>query len=117
VTHDVGDWALLAEDALDILWRLKFNFNRDGFHQLVCRKQHDYGHENILKFGIPGVIIRTWDKIARLQNLLRRNEAAVNEPLADTLIDIVGYSVIGIMLEQGWFTLPLIADLQDSGGI
>jgi hypothetical protein len=113
--HDTDAWALMAEDALDILYRLGLTFDRPGFVKLVCRKQHDYGHENILKFGVHGVIVRTWDKIARLQNLLGRSSAAANEPLADTLIDIVGYSVIGIMLEKNWFTLPLVADLPPGG--
>lgn len=74
---------------------------------LLCRKQHDYGHGNILSYGIIGVAVRMSDKVARLENLTRRDVDAVNESLLDTWRDIVGYSVIAGMLLVGTFTLEL----------
>ena len=77
---------------------------------LLAKKQHDYGHDNILKHGVDGVRVRIWDKIARLKNLQGRYQAA-NESVVDTWLDVIGYCVIGVMLDNGTFTLPLEADL------
>lgn len=78
---------------------------------LLAAKQHDYGHENILKHGIEGVRVRIWDKIARLRNLLGR-DAPKHESIADTWLDLIGYSVIGVLLDRGTFTLPLASDVK-----
>jgi hypothetical protein len=75
--------------------------------QLLCSKQHDYGHGNILSFGVIGVAVRMSDKVARLVNLTSRDIDAVNESLLDTWRDIVGYAVIAGMLLVGTFTLEL----------
>lgn len=75
--------------------------------QLLCSKQHDYGHGNILSFGVIGVAVRMSDKVARLVNLTGRDVDAVNESLLDTWRDIVGYAVISGMLLVNTFTLEL----------
>ncbi|MFO0417805.1 MAG: hypothetical protein ACK53T_00240 [Planctomycetota bacterium] len=77
---------------------------------LLVRKQHDYGHENINRFGVRGVEVRLWDKISRYENLKKRGGKSKNEPLTDTLADIIGYSAIVVMLQHGWFTLGLEGD-------
>ena len=78
-------------------------------HNLLCRKQHDYGHKNITNFGLVGVAVRMCDKIARLINIERRggHAALAGEPLIDAYRDIVGYAVIAIMLYTGTFELEL----------
>ena len=77
--------------------------------RILCSKQHDYGHKNISNFGIIGVAIRICDKIARIQNLESR-ETPNNESIIDSYSDIVGYSMIAIMLEEESFLLPLAGD-------
>lgn len=84
-------------------------FEHNEMVQLLCRKQHDYGHNNITNFGIIGVAIRICDKIARIDNLSKRNKPT-NESLVDSYIDIVGYSMISIMLNEDSFKLPLKGD-------
>ena len=66
-------------------------------------KNNDYGSDNILKFGIIGLVVRIGDKIARFQNLSKAgSKQSVNdEKIEDTLIDIVNYSVYGEMLSDG----------------
>ncbi len=92
-----------------------------GVTTLIASKQHDYGHENIAKFGTEGLKVRLWDKVARYENLKRRhvdrtlevNPSAfvpLNESIEDTLDDIVGYCIIGAMVERGTFYLSLAAD-------
>lgn len=73
----------------------------------LCKKQNDYGHGNILKFGIYGVIVRMSDKVERLANLLKKDVKAQNESTDDTLLDIVGYTVIALMLMDDTFKLEL----------
>lgn len=80
--------------------------NRHQWHpywlsNLLTRKQHDYGTQNITAFGDLGIAVRLSDKIARLKNL--RQRSALNESLVDTLIDIVGYYVVSTMLNDGSF--------------
>ena len=72
----------------------------------LCRKQHDYGHGNINRFGIYGVIVRLSDKIERLANL-NNIDKPQNESRQDTLLDIVGYCVIALMLMDDTFNLSL----------
>jgi hypothetical protein len=74
--------------------------------QIVCDKQHDYGHKNITNFGTIGVAIRVCDKIARIKNL-EASETPKNESLVDSYVDIVGYAIIAIMLDNESFHLNL----------
>jgi hypothetical protein len=74
---------------------------------LLVRKQHDYGHDNINAFGHIGIAVRLSDKIARLLNLKDRVPAVGDESASDTLEDIVGYCVIALMLENSTFNLHL----------
>lgn len=82
-------------------------FSQEQIVQTLVRKQMDYGHENISRFGRQGLIVRVHDKIARLNNLLKRKHGPQNESIDDTYLDIVGYASIGMMWERGWFHLEL----------
>lgn len=81
----------------------------DELTETLCRKQYDYGHHNISKYGRQGLIIRVHDKISRLENLTKDSTIASvqNEPISDTILDIAGYSAIGMMWEDKVFLLPL----------
>ena len=74
---------------------------------VVISKQHDYGHDNILAFKEQGLVVRLWDKINRLKNLLWNNTEPKNESIEDTFTDIAGYAIIGLMLAEGTFTNEL----------
>lgn len=97
----------IAQSAMRWLGSLGLALRMD-IHATLVKKQFDYGHGNILAFGIPGVIIRLNDKIARLENLLSNGQSPLNESVTDTLIDIVGYITIIDMLESDTFTLDLV---------
>ena len=76
---------------------------------LLIRKQADYGHENIARFGRIGLMVRMHDKVARLENLHRDISGAPNnESIEDNLLDLIGYSTIGKMWEDRTFMLPLM---------
>lgn len=105
--RDVPDMLFIAL-AREAVGHLK-SISEWDVHQmtnLLCSKQHDYGHDNIAMFGITGLVVRLSDKVARLKNLQRRQIAA-NESALDTLRDIVGYCTIAEMLWDGTFYLDL----------
>lgn len=81
-------------------------YDHEEMVALLCKKQHDYGHNNITNFGIVGVAIRVCDKIARIENL-NKTGAPSNESLLDSYIDIVGYAMIATMLHEESFRLKL----------
>lgn len=87
---------------------VKTNLSWTDIGQTVIRKQRDYGKENIRRFGQHGLFVRVHDKLARLEHLIASGATPENESLADTVLDLVGYSVLGVMLACGWFDLPLV---------
>jgi len=74
---------------------------------ILAKKQRDYGPNNIARFAEKGLILRLHDKIARLENLLEKDHEAANESIEDTYLDIIGYSVIGMMWMNEDFFKPL----------
>ena len=78
---------------------------------ILIKKQHDYGQDNILVFGEEGIMVRLSDKIHRLINLFKnRNSKPKNESVKDTFTDIAGYAIIGLMLQKDTFQLPMKLD-------
>lgn len=100
-------WTALGAQALGWGKRQDYDISSNELHETLCRKQRDYGHQNIARFGMTGLIIRCHDKIARLENLLINNTVPGNESIYDTVMDIAGYSAIGIMWARKEFLLPL----------
>lgn len=79
--------------------------------ETLIRKQKDYGPENISRFGLNGIVIRTHDKVARLENLRAKNSDGQNESFDDTLLDIIGYSAVAIMWINNTFLYPMKDDI------
>lgn len=99
-------WAVIGGDALEIAIKKGMPFEITEVHNTLIRKQRDYGHENIRRFGRQGLMVRMHDKIARLENLDGGGKPN-NESIQDNLMDVVGYAAIGIMWESMTFLLPL----------
>jgi hypothetical protein len=77
---------------------------------MVIQKQRDYGTGNILDApGGPekGIVVRLWDKISRLKNLVYGGKKPQNETIDDTYKDIAGYCLVALMVREGKFTLPM----------
>ena len=102
-------WILLGRDAIGYARQncRKPRVTANSWVSTLVSKQHDYGPNNILRFGLMGLQVRTWDKIARIQNLEGRDATPANESLFDSAMDIVGYSMIAVMLNWEVFDLPL----------
>lgn len=104
IFFDVAGYAIFIIDSLDAYYYIDWNY----ISEILIKKQKDYGPENIMKFGIIGIIVRLFDKVARLNNLLIKSNgdfksaiganSVPGETLVDTLIDIIGYSTIALMI-------------------
>jgi hypothetical protein len=73
---------------------------------LLIKKHKDYGPKNISNspYGATnGLVVRMWDKIARIVNLTKngKNINAENEPLEDSFKDIANYGIIGLLVLRG----------------
>jgi hypothetical protein len=73
---------------------------------LLIKKHKDYGPKNISNspYGATnGLVVRMWDKIARIVNLTKDGKkiSAENEPLEDSFKDIANYGIIGLLVLRG----------------
>ncbi len=78
----------------------------DKAFEIGIRKNHDYGADNIIDFGVPGLLVRLNDKVQRVKNLIGRESSAKvqDEKVEDTLLDIVNYATYADMLSNKiWF--------------
>lgn len=83
------------EDVFDVAFELA---------NLLIKKHNDYGPKNITQspYGsTQGLIVRMWDKIARIVNLTDKKRHAENEPLEDSFKDLANYAIIGLMVQRG----------------
>jgi len=72
--------------------------------QMLIQKRKGYGPpSNLLRFGEIGIVIRTSDKLDRLQNFINNGEQGLTEGKTDAWKDIIGYGVLGLMNDQGMF--------------
>ncbi|MBX4152234.1 DUF1599 domain-containing protein [Paenibacillus lautus] len=72
----------------------------NSVESLLKKKNHDYGNSFSLqfeKYGMMSAMIRMDDKMRRLENLLKGNEAQVDESIEDTLQDLVGYGTLALV--------------------
>ena len=83
-------------------------------YRIHLKKNADYSPANILGTGSVGVVVRMWDKMARIMNLVgfnislketarydpKKQISASNEPLEDSFWDMSVYSIISILLDQ-----------------
>ena len=104
-------WGIIGASAILHCWKNGIELTEQEMATTLVRKQKDYGPKNIARFGLNGLTIRTHDKVARLENLLSKpmgvTNAVPNESIYDTLLDIGGYSAIGIMWIRNQFLIPL----------
>lgn len=104
IFFDIAGYAIFILDSINDYPHVDWHY----ISNILIKKQKDYGPENIMKFGVTGILVRLFDKVARLNNLLMKaggdmkgaiNLNSVNgESLVDTLIDIIGYSTIALMI-------------------
>lgn len=96
-SHSDTNWAEFELNVRDVMLELG---------DLLIKKHKDYGPKNISNspYGATnGLVVRMWDKIARIVNLTKdgKNISAENEPLEDSFKDIANYGIIGLLVLRG----------------
>jgi hypothetical protein len=75
-----------------------------NMEDLLIRKNSDYGNSSF-SLGNMGSVVHLWDKMSRFKTLyeksLKGENPLINESMDDTLKDIIGYSVIGLIILEG----------------
>lgn len=109
-------WEYLSIKSINALRSIGVEITKAKILDTLVSKQRDYGKDNISRFGTSGLLIRVHDKLARLKNLMNKSgndfnraisvNAVSDESIVDTFIDVIGYSVIGLM----WLSID-----EDSG--
>jgi|SRR6056300_1212984 hypothetical protein len=84
-------------------------------YELFCKKQYDYGPQNIavgsilktkedIKLSLLGIWFRMQDKTERLKTLLMREKhtpGVENEPITDSFSDVSNYGVMAQVVARG----------------
>ena len=84
--------------------------------EMFCKKHRNYGSENIsvgsnletkedIKVSLTGLFFRMNDKISRIKQLVVKGQPdEVGEAIEDTYQDLSNYSIIGIIVQRGFWT-------------
>lgn len=70
--------------------------------EILIRKNEDYGNASF-DLGLNGNMVHLWDKVRRYRTLVEnqaKSEKPNYESIDDTLKDIIGYAVIGLIIRQ-----------------
>ena len=83
-------------------------------YELFCRKQYDYGPQNIavgtilktaddIKLSLLGIWFRINDKVERIKTLLMRDgkNSVQDEPITDSFSDVSNYGVMAQVVTRG----------------
>jgi len=68
--------------------------------ELLRKKNKMYGDGNIDEIGQEGIIVRIKEKVERLKHLLSIKEDPPEETIEDSWKDIIGYGIIGLMVNR-----------------
>ncbi len=72
----------------------------DEVIQILLKKNADYGGASF-DLGLNGNMVHLWDKISRYKTLIENKLKGQNpnfESIEDTLKDIMGYAIIGLII-------------------
>ncbi len=68
--------------------------------EILIKKNQDYGGASF-DLGLPGNMVHLWDKVRRYRTLVENKDKQPNfESTEDTLKDIIGYAIIGLIILQ-----------------
>jgi hypothetical protein len=67
--------------------------------EILISKNQDYGGASF-DLGLNGNMVHLWDKIKRYRHLVENKNMPKFESIEDTLKDIIGYGIIGLIILQ-----------------
>lgn len=68
--------------------------------ELLIKKNNDYGNsvqDQFNEYGLTSILIRLDDKMKRLKSLQKKEQQVKDESIEDTLQDLAGYAVLGLI--------------------
>jgi hypothetical protein len=75
----------------------------DEITKTLLKKNEDYGGASF-DLGLNGNMVHLWDKIRRYRNLVENLQKGNGKPnfesMEDTLRDIMGYAIIGLIISE-----------------
>jgi len=73
----------------------------DRLSEILLKKNEDYGGASF-DLGLNGNMVHLWDKVSRYRQLVEKKNKGNHTPnfesVEDTLMDIMGYAVIGLII-------------------
>ena len=83
----------------------KFERILNKANEILNKRNKQYGDNNLLKFGLYGIMLRMDDKFERILNVINNNDnqlyyddTNINPYLEDALYDIIGYATNALRL-------------------
>jgi Domain of Unknown Function (DUF1599). len=74
----------------------------DDISEMLIKKNEDYGSASF-DLGLNGNMVHIYDKACRFKSLIEkanRGETPNYESIEDTLKDIIGYGIIGLLINN-----------------
>jgi len=72
----------------------------DEISQMLLKKNEEYGSASF-DLGLNGNMVHLWDKVRRYRTLIEKKDyTPIFETIDDTLKDIIGYAIIGLMISN-----------------
>ena len=85
----------------ELLTKENLRIISDDVIQLLLKKNQDYDSASF-DLGLNGNMVHLWDKVKRYRNLVEKmqkdNVSPNFESIEDTLKDIIGYALIGLVI-------------------
>ena len=69
----------------------------EELNDLLAAKNKDYGEDNLVRNGQPGIIMRCNDKLSRLEHI-GNTAGEVGETRVQEWLDIAGYAIQAVRL-------------------
>jgi len=98
-------WEYFFEEATNLITNKKISMTEqqikkitDGVSAILLKKNADYGSASF-DLGLNGNMVHLWDKVRRYRSLVENKDKTPNfESVEDTLKDIIGYAIIGLII-------------------
>jgi hypothetical protein len=97
---------------------LEFHYKEDAIQYIfdevlkILIDRRIYGTDNIMMFGQKGVLVRMFDKLQRVKQIVWEGltNTDKNEKVTDNVNDIIGYGIIWRLIDEEYWLLPWRAD-------
>jgi len=91
----------MTSDTPNIMTEEKLREITEAMISLLLKKNSDYGNASF-DLGSNGNMVHLWDKVTRYRTQVENLQKTGNKPnfesIDDTLRDIIGYAIIGLLI-------------------